>query len=688
MFTMKFNEFKKVRSLALSNIKVPEQARVYEYMQTRYELDENLNEGILSSISNWVKRHFSPTASKLKDLSNEYYAWLINEYTSTYKGAKKDTALDEFYRREKVSNDIESKMKSLGEKGEVYQKLANELILDSRLKAKKDYATRLLGMKSAYATSMTKKYAAQHSKVDAMYTDMSSDDVITFKENVDELSNYIAESEKWMTSDQADKMAVAITKFFQLRKVENFMSYDIKKLTKSFDNCEKKYFENRTQNRHDKGVMITNSIRCFEGSRWLKLNTITAKDLEDQKDKIFDDITELITVNDRYWGFIELYLLKRTQEGRDKVLSLISNLKVSVDESHLIDIASDVEDMIADGSDSSITTAEDYLENSSTKTSSSDSEDDSEDDSREEPTDNTEEEPDKKEPYVSDKRKVTFDMYNKYSLEDKEKFIEKYTGIVRTSFKTPEEYVAYFEKTRDKIQGLLDEGASKRDILKSIGFTDVVLDMEKTMPEDFANYYLDAIAELALTGYEKGSSNTENTEEPESKPDDTAIFDKVGEFLIDKSEIASKMTRDMILTVGTASKNENGKIVFNQAVRRANTLSYRQGGIDPHKKGINETFLKNAQSYITTQDTANPLASKIDPAKLKNAADYLIEDAITIAKRSKENAENILSFNDSMLSLFFLRLLKYKKLAYSEAGNNFDLWYNEMLRKEYQKTLI
>ena len=559
---MKFEEFSKARKQILINKDKSLNEDLFAFLNKKYELDA-INESLLSSIGNWIRRHFSPTASKLKTLSNEYYEWLLNEYASMYKGEKKDSALDSFFKKERISEDIESKMKQLGEKSEVYSKLASELILDSRLKAKKEYASRLLGMKSSYVSRLNDEYKKQNDKVDKLFDEMSDEERINFEHEVRDLSMYIKNSAKWLKSDDADKLSLGITKFAQIRKVENSVNYDQKTLQKYFETCEKPYFENNEDERGYKGIEYVYSARCFEDKDWLRKKTISVKDLEDFVEQTKKNVQRLD--DDKWWPFVRVFLMKKTYEGRKAVQQLIEEL--------------------------------------------------------------------------GDSPKISY-----WDLESLSEEVSKYLN------------------SHDDAEGAeqIMRNALKREV-------DDNKDVVEVEPKE---------------------EEPETDEPVEIEPESGENFAKDAiEHVESKLSLAEQAVRDMVLAVGSAETNSKGKLVFDPSAKK--TLSYRQAGLDPHKKGLDPVLVENAKWYIKKVNDINFLSSELGDRNVKSSADALISDVKNIIERSAQNAEFILGLSDDLLILLFLRMLKYRKLDWNSVPEkNMDLIYGYMFKKEYSKTLV
>ena len=181
---MNFESFKKNRDLFLSSkLQKEGNERVYEFFETKYSNGELIDEGVVSSVVGWLKKKLSPRAHKIEKLGKEYYDWLMSEYNATYKSKNDPSSkdLDLFLRRELISNDIKDKIAEVAGKDVDYQNLANKIVLANTLKAKKDFSSTLLGIKSALA----KKYAEDYSQAD----DKTKDAESKFTEKDDSKSN-------------------------------------------------------------------------------------------------------------------------------------------------------------------------------------------------------------------------------------------------------------------------------------------------------------------------------------------------------------------------------------------------------------------------------------------------------------------------------------------------------------------
>jgi hypothetical protein len=324
---MRFNEFKRARKLIIENKNVDQllESEVYEFISTKY--DEQLNEGIFSAVVGWFKRNFSPTAYKIKNLAKDYYAWLTNEFTATYKGSDDETSLEKFYKTEKVSDDLEDKMLKAAGDDESYRKLAEELILEYKIRAKKDFASKILGPGSNLNKNLERDLATSTGRVNDIMNDLSKEDTVKFKKNLTDLKIYIKKQGKW-SDKQATTLASGIMIFAQNRKIENYVDMSIEDLMKEYDKGEAPWFSVNTSMKNDKGIDYCFSIRSLIGDAGLmKLNKLTGKDIAEQVAKIIDSLNDAGVGVDKSseWGYVELYLKQTTVEERKTVLDQISS---------------------------------------------------------------------------------------------------------------------------------------------------------------------------------------------------------------------------------------------------------------------------------------------------------------------------------------------------------------------------
>ncbi len=341
---MKFNEFKRARKLIIENREEASllESSVYDFVNEKYD---SLNEGLISSVVGWFKRNFSPTAFKIKSLAKDYYAWLTNEFTATYKGSDDETALEKFYKTEKVSDDLEDKILKAAGDDESYRQLAEESILEYKIRAKKDFASKILGPGNNLNKSLERDLAASTGRVNNIMNDLSKEDTVKFKKNLTDLKSYIKKQGKW-NDKQATALASGIMIFSQNRKIENYVDMPIEDLMKEYDKGESPWFSVNSAMKNDKGIDYCFSIRSLVGDpELMKKNKLTGKDIADQVAKIVTSLNgaDVDVENPAEWGYVELYLKQQNVEERKIVLDQITkNIKDKTDEEKKL-IASELE---------------------------------------------------------------------------------------------------------------------------------------------------------------------------------------------------------------------------------------------------------------------------------------------------------------------------------------------------------
>jgi hypothetical protein len=330
---MKFNEFKIARKIILEHKESDIEESIYEFIAYKYE--NELNEGILSSVVSWFKRNFSPTAVKLKSLASEYYKWLTNEFTATYKGGDDETSLERFYKTEKVSDDIEDKILKTAGDDESYRKLAEELILEYKIRAKKDFSTNILGAGNNLTKEFERELGSSSERVNDIMNELSREDVTKFKKNLNDLKLYIKKQGKW-SDRQAGVLASGIMTFAQNRKNANYTEFSPIDLQREYDKGESPWFSVNSNMKNSKGVEYCFSIRALSGDASLmQKNKLLGKDIADQVNKIIVSLKSVGVdpAKEEEWGYVELYLKQLTVNERINILAQIkSSIKDKSDE--------------------------------------------------------------------------------------------------------------------------------------------------------------------------------------------------------------------------------------------------------------------------------------------------------------------------------------------------------------------
>lgn len=125
-----------------------EHLKVKLHLQNRLNEEDILNEGLLGSIWKWLKLNFSPTASKIKDLAQEYEKVLTEEMESDAysKKLRKDilngkasSKLAIHHFSDIRTSAIRNKMRQVSKNDPIYTELVDSLVseIDYRVSAKK-----------------------------------------------------------------------------------------------------------------------------------------------------------------------------------------------------------------------------------------------------------------------------------------------------------------------------------------------------------------------------------------------------------------------------------------------------------------------------------------------------------------------------------------------------------------------
>jgi hypothetical protein len=317
---MNLESFKKAReSYFNESLNKEEAEELYEFFTEKYFFAESLNEGIFTSMVNWFKRNFSPKASKIRSLGNDYKSWLLAEYNSSYKGDD-ENSLDKFLKSEKISSDIEEKINATAGDDDTYQMLAKNVILENKIKAKKEFSTKILGSDS----KLTREYASAADKassdVENVLEDLSSEDTKTFKERLKELTVFIKKDGK--NSEISSKLASGIMIFLQNRKNLIFKDYSATDAEKEYTDGEKVLLSVKKNLNNKRGAEIIYSIRSFKDKVFLE-SKIDAKVLSKELEKIETDLKDVGVDMEKNWGLAELYLRQPSDLERKKTLDFL-----------------------------------------------------------------------------------------------------------------------------------------------------------------------------------------------------------------------------------------------------------------------------------------------------------------------------------------------------------------------------
>jgi hypothetical protein len=320
---MNLQSFKHARELYLNeSLKKEENERLYEFFAEKYSNAEMLNEGLFGSMISWFKKNFSPRAAKIRKLGKDYRSWLMAEYGSEYKGGDSDSALDKFLKSEKLSADIEEQINAVAGDDESYRDLAKKVILENKIKAKKDFSTKILGPNS----TVTKKYAAEEDRAIAdvknIMEDLSKEDTKTFKEQLKELTAYIKKDGK--KSEIAAKLAAGIMIYLQNRKISELKDYSSSDAENQYDAGEKVLISANKDLNDIRGAEMLYSVRAFKESKFLE-SKVDAKVLKSEIEKITKALKDVGIDIKKDWGLAKLYMRQETPEERKKTLDMLKD---------------------------------------------------------------------------------------------------------------------------------------------------------------------------------------------------------------------------------------------------------------------------------------------------------------------------------------------------------------------------
>lgn len=357
---MNFQEFQYTRKHFLKegnltpadveSLKDSESWAVFEFLQERYQ-NEPLNEGLISSIVSWYRRNFSPRATKIKKLAKQYYEWLMSEYNATYKKADDDTPLEAFLKKEKISSDIEQQILDTASDHEDYAALAKKVILESKIRAKKDFSKKILGSEAELTRQYASQLAGASEEVNDAMKNLSREDARRFEFDLKTLRERIKKDGK--RPETAARIASGIMVFAQNRKLEMFRDYSPEELWKEYERGEKIYLSVTPSLNNEKGAEYMFSIRASKDPNLMKLSRMLAKQIKEEVDKINQSLLDVgVDVEGeglrKYWGLIELYLKQSDPESQQKTLDVIREKVKEMSDGEKEEFASDVEEDLND----------------------------------------------------------------------------------------------------------------------------------------------------------------------------------------------------------------------------------------------------------------------------------------------------------------------------------------------------
>jgi hypothetical protein len=640
---MRFNEFQRARKLVKENANAESllESSIYSFLVEKEE--EVLNEGIISAIVGWFKRNFSPRAMKLKALAQDYYKWMLNEFTATYKGSEDETELERFYKTEKVSDDIEDKMLKVAEDDDEYRKLAEALILEYKIRAKKDFASQVLGAGNNLSKTLGDDLNASTKRVNDIMTDLSKEDAAKFKKNLLDLKVYIKKQGKW-SEKQATTLASGIMTFSQNRKNTNYVEMTMEDLQKEYDKGESPWFSVNSNMKNDKGIEYVFSIRSLTGnSDLMKKNKLTGKDIQDQVDLIDKDLKSagIDVSSPKQWGYVELYLKQLSADSRKDVLEKIkkavegktpeeiesgsTQIEKTLDKTDNADTPQEVQEVVDD--------AEDILNNDSGS--------------------GEEEGEEKVDANAVKKAEESLATHRKDVLDPLTADLEKFKAQ-----STPDE--EEIKKTEELLQKAKLQDMKLQYVLAKAKGEEEEMETLKVSIKELSD-------KLGTSGEEESSSeegeNSENGEKTEEAPKENEFSKSVEDRIKEnqKTLLFDPLT-DIIITLGSAKADERGKLVFNDAIKAKKTETALKVPVDPEKQGIPANYVENAKKLLKTLNEEDPRKSELNTEEANKAAASILEDIKKIASTEK-SSKAIMAMSDEDFKFFVLRLLNDKKLS-------------------------
>ena len=325
---MKLDKFKLIREQYIAEeLLEADNEELFEFFEKKYS-DEMLNEGIIRGFINWFKRNFSPKASELRDLGDQYYDWLMDEYKAEYRDGKDESKLEKFLRREDISVDIKDKIIQIAGDDKVYQDLANKILLEKRLQAKKDFSHSVLGEDSNLAKQYGDEYKDAARKTSDAVNKLSKEAAWDLHKKVKTLRDTIKKKD-FSNAEIAKTLATGISTFYVIRHVDT-MSYSADKMYSEFEKAEGELkIENREM------AQICKGIRSFRGKKELEKSTFSISDINSYLDdaredleatgvKLGEDLAELAKN-----GYFRFYIALSNPDDR---LTFVKRLKDYVEE--------------------------------------------------------------------------------------------------------------------------------------------------------------------------------------------------------------------------------------------------------------------------------------------------------------------------------------------------------------------
>ena len=343
MRRMKIEEFIKIRERFLNESEVSKgNEKLYEFLADKYV---SVNEGVFQTMVSWFRRNFSPKAKKIINLGNEYYDWLMTEYNAKYKGKdSNEREVDRFLKEEKISADIEQQITDAAGDNDTYKELSKKIILENKLKAKKDFSQKILGFDSQLAKSFESEYTKNNDDIQSFLRGMSKDEVKDFETKTANLTKKIVASGR--KKEVATVVSCGLMIYFQNRLNDEAEKYTEDDLFKAYDNVEDALMRSNKDLNTVQGAEILSSIRSLKD---LKQPLKKGSDMKEQVTRIIGTLREAgIDKPFTYWGLTLLFIKQKNQEQRDKAIETIKKLIEGMKENEMKAVSDKVETRIDD----------------------------------------------------------------------------------------------------------------------------------------------------------------------------------------------------------------------------------------------------------------------------------------------------------------------------------------------------
>jgi hypothetical protein len=228
-----------------------------------------------------------------------------------------------------------------------YVALAKKMILECKIKAKKDFSKKILGEEAELTKYYGSQLAGASEEVNQAMKNLSREDAKRFEFDLKTLRERIKKDGKRI--ETAAKLASGIMVFAQNRKLEMFRDYSPEELWKEYERGERIYMSVTPSMNNEKGAEYMYSIRASKDPELLKLSRLLAKQIKEEVQKINQSLLDVgVDVEgegmNKYWGLIELYLKQRDPESQQKTLDIIREKVKEMSPGEKEEFATDVEE--------------------------------------------------------------------------------------------------------------------------------------------------------------------------------------------------------------------------------------------------------------------------------------------------------------------------------------------------------